>query len=124
MSAITLYQLNDGHHIPQFGLGSGRPRPKRPPRWSRPPWTSAIDTSTPPPSTATKRASARPSSRPVCRVTSCSSPPSCENADQGYDSALRAFDTSLAKLGLEQCRPHLIHWPLPEKGLFLDSWKR
>ncbi|WP_431904627.1 aldo/keto reductase [Amycolatopsis thermoflava] len=33
--------------------------------------------------------------------------------DYGYDSALRAFDTSLAKLGLEYLDLYLLHWPVP-----------
>ncbi|MDS1271720.1 aldo/keto reductase [Lipingzhangella sp. LS1_29] len=45
------------------------------------------------------------------------------NTDQGYDSTLRAFDTSLAKLGLDYVDLYLIHWPLPEKDLFLDTWR-
>ncbi|MFD6280347.1 aldo/keto reductase [Streptomyces sp. NPDC060209] len=33
--------------------------------------------------------------------------------DYGYDSALRAFDTSMAKLGLEYLDLYLLHWPVP-----------
>jgi diketogulonate reductase-like aldo/keto reductase len=43
------------------------------------------------------------------------------NADQGYDSALRAFDASLAKLGLEYVDLYLLHWPVAGKRL--DSWR-
>lgn len=45
------------------------------------------------------------------------------NGDQGYDSALRAFDTSLAKLGLDHVDLYLIHWPMPAKGTFVDSYR-
>jgi diketogulonate reductase-like aldo/keto reductase len=45
------------------------------------------------------------------------------NADHGYDSALRAFDASLEKLGLDYVDLYLIHWPLPERGLYLDTWR-
>lgn len=34
------------------------------------------------------------------------------NTDQGYDSTLRAFDSSLDKLGLEYVDLYLIHWPV------------
>ncbi|WP_299538338.1 aldo/keto reductase [uncultured Streptomyces sp.] len=45
------------------------------------------------------------------------------NADQGYDATLRAFDASLDKLGLEQVDLYLIHWPMPAKGTYVDSYK-
>jgi len=45
------------------------------------------------------------------------------NADQGYDSTLRAFDLSMAKLGLEQLDLYLIHWALPKKAAYRDTWK-
>ncbi|MFG2648692.1 aldo/keto reductase [Streptomyces sp. NPDC048436] len=45
------------------------------------------------------------------------------NSDQGYDSTLRAFDTSLEKLGLDHVDLYLIHWPLPSKNLAADTYK-
>ncbi|MGV9350659.1 aldo/keto reductase [Streptomyces spiralis] len=45
------------------------------------------------------------------------------NSDQGYDATLRAFDASLAKLGLEYLDLYLIHWPLPSRGRYADSYK-
>jgi 2,5-diketo-D-gluconate reductase A len=45
------------------------------------------------------------------------------NADQGYDSTLRAFDASLAKLGLEYIDLYLIHWPTPARDLYRESWQ-
>ena len=44
------------------------------------------------------------------------------NDEQGYDAALRAFEASAKRLG----RPidlYLIHWPSPQRGLYLDSWR-
>ncbi len=43
------------------------------------------------------------------------------NSDHGYDPALRAFDESLAALGLDYVDLYLIHWPVP--GLRFDSWR-
>ena len=45
------------------------------------------------------------------------------NADHGFDSALRAFDTSLSKLGLDVVDLYLIHWPTPGRGDFVETWK-
>jgi diketogulonate reductase-like aldo/keto reductase len=45
------------------------------------------------------------------------------NSAQGYDSTLKAFDESMAKLGLEQLDLYLIHWPTPKRDKFLDTWK-
>jgi diketogulonate reductase-like aldo/keto reductase len=43
------------------------------------------------------------------------------NADQGYDSTLRAFEDSRKKLGLEIIDLYLIHWPVKDK--FKDTWR-
>ena len=45
------------------------------------------------------------------------------NDDQGFDSALHAFDRSLGKLGLETLDLYLIHWPSPHRDKDVDSWK-
>lgn len=47
----------------------------------------------------------------------------CWNADQGFDAALRAFDASLARLGLDRVDLYLIHWPCPARGLYVDTWR-
>lgn len=45
------------------------------------------------------------------------------NDFHGYDSALRAFDDSLRRTGLDRIDLYLIHWPVPARGLFVDTWK-
>ena len=43
------------------------------------------------------------------------------NSDQGYESTLQAFETTLEKLGLEYLDLYLVHWPV--KGKYTESWK-
>lgn len=45
------------------------------------------------------------------------------NSDQGYDSTLRAFDESMRKLGLEVLDLYLIHWPVPARDAYVDTWR-
>ncbi|MCX2180404.1 aldo/keto reductase [Streptomyces sp. SKN60] len=45
------------------------------------------------------------------------------NSEQGYDSTLRAFDASLEKLGLDVVDLYLIHWPVPAKDAYVDTYR-
>lgn len=45
------------------------------------------------------------------------------NSDHGYDEALRAFDASMDKLGLEYLDLYLIHWPSPMHGKVPETWR-
>jgi 2,5-diketo-D-gluconate reductase A len=45
------------------------------------------------------------------------------NGFHAFDDALVAFDQTLADLGLEKIDLFLIHWPLPEVGNYVDTWR-
>ena len=45
------------------------------------------------------------------------------NDDQGYDETLRAFDASLALLGMDYVDLYLIHWPAPTQDRYVDTWR-
>src|SRR4051812_42438497 len=45
------------------------------------------------------------------------------NSDHGYDTTLRAFDTSMELLGLDVLDLYLVHWPLPSHDRYVDTWR-
>ena len=45
------------------------------------------------------------------------------NADHGHDNALAAFDASLGRLGMDYVDLYLIHWPVPSRDLYLETWQ-
>ena len=45
------------------------------------------------------------------------------NADQGYESTLKAFEESMERLGLETLDMYLIHWMQPKQDKYVDTWK-
>lgn len=45
------------------------------------------------------------------------------NPDHGYDEAMRAFDLSMGKLGLEQLDLYLIHWQCVQFDKYVDTWR-
>ncbi|RZS89580.1 diketogulonate reductase-like aldo/keto reductase [Motilibacter rhizosphaerae] len=45
------------------------------------------------------------------------------NSEHGRDKALRAFDGSMQKLGLDVLDLFLIHWPLPMYDEYVETWK-
>jgi 2,5-diketo-D-gluconate reductase A len=47
----------------------------------------------------------------------------CFNNDHGYDDARDAFKASLDRLELDYVDLYLIHWPVPSKDLYVETWK-
>jgi diketogulonate reductase-like aldo/keto reductase len=45
------------------------------------------------------------------------------NQDQGYEKTLKAFEASRTRLGLDRIDLYLIHWPVPSKGRFKDTYR-
>jgi 2,5-diketo-D-gluconate reductase A len=45
------------------------------------------------------------------------------NADHGADRVRPAFERSLDKLGLDYVDLYLIHWPVPSKDLYVETWR-
>ncbi|MGC9399529.1 MAG: aldo/keto reductase [Anaerolineae bacterium] len=119
MSTIT---LNNGVEMPRLGIGTWQIRDGRPVRqalaWAFEAGYRHIDT-----------AAMYGNERGVGQAIRESGLPREEvfvttklwNTDHGYDNALRAFDESLRRLGLDTVDLYLIHWPV--SGLRAETWR-
>ena len=47
----------------------------------------------------------------------------CFNDDQGYERAKRACHESLERLDTGPLELYLIHWPVPSRDLYVDTWR-
>ena len=47
----------------------------------------------------------------------------CFNDAHGFRPAKKALTASLGKLGLEYVDLYLIHWPVPARDLYVDTWR-
>ncbi len=45
------------------------------------------------------------------------------NTDHGYEKTLASFEQSLKNLGLSYLDLYLIHWPVPQQGLYAETWR-
>jgi 2,5-diketo-D-gluconate reductase A len=121
MSSQPTMTLSDGHIMPQFGLGV----------WQTPPDEAAqvvrtaveagyrhIDTAAAYRNERGVGEGLRAAGQEGVFVTT-----KLWNDNQGFDATLTAFDKSLGRLGLDAVDLYLIHWPAPNRGLYVDSWK-
>src|SRR5579871_799194 len=47
----------------------------------------------------------------------------CPNESHGYDEAWRALDRSLKRLEVKHVDLYLIHWPVPQRDSYVDTWR-
>jgi len=120
MTSIPFIQFNDDRSIPQVGLGVM----KMPADETAALCTGAIevgyraiDTAPGYGNEAGVGAAVRASDVPVMVTTKL------WNAHHGYDAGRRAFENSLVTLGLDRIDLYLIHWPAPERDLYVETWK-
>jgi 2,5-diketo-D-gluconate reductase A len=122
-SNLRSVTLNDGNSIPSVGFGVYKISPADTEQAVRTALAAGyrhIDT-----------AALYGNEREVGRAVAASGLPRDEvyvvtklwNADQGYDSTLRAFEKSMGRLGLDVLDVYLIHWPLPARGKFVETFR-
>jgi 2,5-diketo-D-gluconate reductase A len=47
----------------------------------------------------------------------------CFNDDHGFDEATRALEASLGRLEMDYVDLYLIHWPVPMRDRYVDTWR-
>lgn len=120
---VPTLTLNDGAEIPQLGFGTFRIPPEDAERVVLAALEAGyrhIDT-----------AAIYGNEEGVGRAIAASGIPRDElyittkvwNSDQGRDSTLRACDASLRRLGLETIDLYLIHWPVPARDRYVETWR-
>ena len=123
MADVPNVRLNDGTRIPQVGFGVFQVPPDETQRAVEDALAAGyrhIDT-----------AAAYRNERGVAAGIAASGVPRAEifittklwNTEQGFESTLAAFDKSIEALDTEQVDLYLIHWPVPARDLFLDTWR-
>ena len=123
MGSIPNLTLNNGLEIPQLGFGVFQ----IPESETFEAVTRAFDAGY----RSIDTAAAYRNERPVGEAVAASSLDRDElyittklwNGEQGYDSTLRAFDASMSRLGLDYLDLYLIHWPVPAKDLYSETWR-
>jgi len=123
LTQVPLIELSDGAKIPQLGFGTWQIDPED----AGEAVTKALDVGY----RAIDTAAAYENEAEVGGAINGSAIDRSElfvttklwNDSQGADATKAAFEESLSKLGLDYLDLYLIHWPAPDKGLFVETWK-
>jgi 2,5-diketo-D-gluconate reductase A len=118
-----LITLNDGHSIPALGFGVFKVAPSDTER--------AVSTALQAGYRHIDTAAVYGNERETGRAVAESGVPRDElylvtklwNSEQGYDSTLTAFDVSMERLGIDYLDLYLVHWPMPKRNEFIDTFK-
>ncbi|AYY14010.1 aldo/keto reductase [Actinobacteria bacterium YIM 96077] len=123
MSAVPNLTLNNGVQIPQFGFGTFQIEPEK----TKETTLKAIELGYRHIDTAEmyrnekqvgEAVRASGIDRSEFFVTS-----KLNNGAHAYDDALAAFDQTMADLDIEYLDLFLVHWPLPQVGDFVETWR-
>lgn len=121
-ASVPTVELHNGVQIPQVGFGTFKIRPDDTQRAVEEALQIGyrhIDTA----SAYANEAGVGAALRATGMVDQVFTTTKVRNADQGYDNALRACETSLKDLGLDRVDLYLIHWPVPMKDLYVETWR-
>ena len=116
-------ELNDGTSIPQLGLGVWQVDPNITAKvvgWAIESGYRSIDTAEGYGNEEGVGVAIRAASVPRSELYITSK---LRNGAHRRDDALRAFDDTMKKLGVEQLDLFLIHWPLPSQDKYVEAWK-
>ncbi|MFD0019829.1 aldo/keto reductase [Streptomyces sp. NPDC058382] len=123
MTAVPAITLNNAVRIPQLGFGTFQ----IPPEDTREATLAALETGYRHIDTAQMYGNEKEVGQAVrdsgldradIFVTS-----KLDNGAHEHDDALQAFDRTMDEIGSDYLDLFLIHWPLPGKGDFVDTWK-
>jgi len=123
MSEVPTLTLNSGHTIPQLGLGVFRVSAAASERVV----SEALEVGY----RHIDNASIYQNEEGVGRAIASSGIPREElfittklwNTDQGSATAQPALQASLDRLGLDYVDLYLIHWPAPQRGVYVETWE-
>ncbi|RRH87750.1 aldo/keto reductase [Mesorhizobium tamadayense] len=115
--------LNDGSGIPQIGLGVWQVDPDitaKVVRWGIDAGYRLIDTAEGYRNEEGVGEAIRAAGVPRAELFITSK---LRNGGHQRDAALRAFDDTMQKLGIDQIDLFLIHWPVPSQNKYVEAWK-
>ena len=116
-------KLNDGATIPQIGLGVWQVDPDvtaRVVRWGIEAGYRLIDTAEGYRNEEGVGEAIRAAGVPRNELFITSK---LRNGAHPRDAALRAFDDTMQKLGIDRIDLFLIHWPVPAQNKYVEAWK-
>ncbi|RWD86440.1 aldo/keto reductase [Mesorhizobium sp.] len=116
-------KLNDGATIPQIGLGVWQVDPDitaKVVRWGIEAGYRLIDTAEGYRNEEGVGEAIRAAGLPRSELFITSK---LRNGGHQRDAALRAFDDTMQKLGIDRIDLFLIHWPVPSQDKYVEAWK-
>ncbi|UOR15498.1 aldo/keto reductase [Qipengyuania aquimaris] len=119
MTDYPTLELNDGRQIPQLGFGTWQMEDEDAPEAVG----TAIDVGYWLVDTAAIYGNEKGVGKGVGDWSDIFLQTKVWNDSQGYDRARRAAEKCLERLGRDHVDMLLIHWPCPDKDLFVDTWK-